>query len=573
MKLTIRAKLFLAFGLIIVFLIAVGAFSSVSLNTMNENSKQTTVGWVSGVEMAGAMDTALSDYRIKEYRHATAESVTDKEEAKKAMDELKDKFLNLLNEYEKTIVLQEDKKLLDEMVAKWEAYVKVNEKVIKLSNELKSDEAINTILSEGAEKFNDVNGQAAKLVAFNKEQIKLSTDENEATYKRTSIFLIVGILAAVVISLITALFISNNLAKRIKFVTEVMNKTGDFDLVYDDHAQQQINKFKSKDEVSIMIEALVKMRLKLRELVKVIKGASSNVGINTNSLSISVEETAKTIEGVATATDELAQAATSLAKNVEDGVSETDKLANEIGLIVQGSDLIGDLVQDTFKINKTGITHMNKLKDSVTENSEVSGKVSNQVEALEKKSQAIGNITNTIKSITDQINLLALNAAIEAARAGEQGRGFAVVAEEIRKLATETATSAKDIDNIVREVREEINVTKLQINEAKSVVNNTSIASIEAKLAFEDIDKSISEITKQFDDFIIRIKNMNINKDNVVNTLSGMSAIAEESASTTEEISASVQEQSAVVEQIAQSANELKNIVQELDNEVNKFKI
>lgn len=573
MKLTIRAKLFLAFGLIIVFLIAVGVFSSVSLNTMNENSKQTTVVWVSGVEMAGAMDTALSDYRIKEYRHATAESVTDKEEAKKAMDELKDKFLNLLNEYEKTIVLQEDKKLLDEMVAKWEAYVKVNEKVIKLSNELKSDEAINTILSEGAEKFNDVNGQAAKLVAFNKEQIKLSTDENEATYKRTSIFLIVGILAAVVISLITALFISNNLAKRIKFVTEVMNKIGDFDLVYDDHAQQQINKFKSKDEVSIMIEALVKMRLKLRELVKVIKGASSNVGINTNSLSISVEETAKTIEGVATATDELAQAATSLAKNVEDGVSETDKLANEIGLIVQGSDLIGNLVQDTFKINKTGITHMNKLKDSVTENSEVSGKVSNQVEALEKKSQAIGNITNTIKSITDQINLLALNAAIEAARAGEQGRGFAVVAEEIRKLATETATSAKDIDNIVREVREEINVTKLQINEAKSVVNNTSIASIEAKLAFEDIDKSISEINKQFDDFIVRIKNMNMNKDNVVNTLSGMSAISEESASTTEEISASVQEQSAVVEQIAQSANELKNIVQELDNEVNKFKI
>lgn len=573
MKLTIRAKLFLAFGLIIVFLIAVGVFSSVSLNTMNENSKQTTVVWVSGVEMAGAMDTALSDYRIKEYRHATAESVTDKEEAKKAMDELKDKFLNLLNEYEKTIVLQEDKKLLDEMVAKWEAYVKVNEKVIKLSNELKSDEAINTILSEDAEKFNDVNGQAAKLVAFNKEQIKLSTDENEATYKRTSIFLIVGILAAVVISLITALFISNNLAKRIKFVTEVMNKIGDFDLVYDDHAQQQINKFKSKDEVSIMIEALVKMRLKLRELVKVIKGASSNVGINTNSLSISVEETAKTIEGVATATDELAQAATSLAKNVEDGVSETDKLANEIGLIVQGSDLIGDLVQDTFKINKTGITHMNKLKDSVTENSEVAGKVSNQVEALEKKSQAIGNITNTIKSITDQINLLALNAAIEAARAGEQGRGFAVVAEEIRKLATETATSAKDIDNIVREVREEINVTKLQINEAKSVVNNTSIASIEAKLAFEDIDKSISEINKQFDDFIVRIKNMNMNKDNVVNTLSGMSAISEESASTTEEISASVQEQSAVVEQIAQSAIELKNIVQELDNEVNKFKI
>ena len=64
------------------------------------------------------------------------------------------------------------------------------------------------------------------------------------------------------------------------------------------------------------------------------------------------------------------------------------------------------------------------------------------------------DIVTFINDVASQTNLLGLNAAIEAARVGEMGKGFGVVAGEVRKLAIHSADSAKQINDVLKTIKD-----------------------------------------------------------------------------------------------------------------------
>jgi PAS domain-containing protein len=110
--------------------------------------------------------------------------------------------------------------------------------------------------------------------------------------------------------------------------------------------------------------------------------------------------------------------------NVETAAGAADEMSGSIAQISQQLSRTTDVVRTT--VSEAKLTN-------------------EQISALAKVTQNIGDVVQLIRDVAGQTNLLALNATIEAARAGEAGRGFAVVASEVKSLAVQTASATEEI--------------------------------------------------------------------------------------------------------------------------------
>lgn len=118
------------------------------------------------------------------------------------------------------------------------------------------------------------------------------------------------------------------------------------------------------------------------------------------------------------------------------------------------------------------------------------------VERLGESCRKANEFLRTIGSIAEQTKLLALNASIEAARAGEAGRGFQVVAGEVRELAAQTEGATAKIVALIHAIQRESGQTVESIDEIHGVIRQVRDLSTQIAAAVEEQSTATSDLSR-----------------------------------------------------------------------------
>jgi len=294
------------------------------------------------------------------------------------------------------------------------------------------------------------------------------------------------------------------------------------------------------DEVGQLQTAITSLQARLRTVIGRFDDAAGRLKRMATQTRTSAAQTStdlahqqSEITMVVTAVDEMTATVQSIARNAAEAASAADRATRAAG---KGKHAVG----------QTSIA-IDDLAHEVENAAQVIGK-------LEQESKGIDVVVNVIRDIADQTNLLALNAAIEAARAGERGRGFAVVAEEVRKLASTTQGSTREIQQIVERLQK-------GAREATAVMEKGRRQAQVSVQQAEICNETLSEITQV-------IKDMNVQ---VASAVEEQSCVTQEIMRNIENINQKTGTIATEADRTSEASQQALALAMDLENLMNRF--
>jgi len=382
-----------------------------------------------------------------------------------------------------------------------------------------------------------------------------------STYIMIAILMISILLAAV-----TAVYIARGIVNPLQKVVETVETIAKGDLSQEVTVEGVL-------EVNQLVRGINHMTTSLRKIIIHASSVAESVAASAEELTASATEVGRASEEVAHTIQEMSHGATlqthlsdesmDVMSDMNRCIADTAQAACDVAEVTKKSE---QSAGDGIKQVDHAVDLMNHIQDDVSQTSKM-------IDVLGQKSRQIGQIVELITNIAGQTNLLALNAAIEAARAGEQGRGFAVVADEVRKLAEQSQTAAKEIAEIIGAIQSETHQAVKSMDENSKGVTEGVKAVIASKVAFERIYLDVENIGQKVETIVSLVstqQNGSMQLEKAIKTIAGA---AKTNSDSSQEVAAASEEQNASVQEIVTAVSCLATMASELQEVVSKFKV
>jgi len=260
-------------------------------------------------------------------------------------------------------------------------------------------------------------------------------------------------------------------------------------------------------------------RVRFNSIVSQLKDSSRALQHIASGIMTGAEQTKDISQEVAASIQQWSDGSTNQLENNTKSLAELNQLTQAAESMQQYTKQLSDQMDQVDSSVTNGQSSIDQTMEQIKQVSLMSTGIQSEIHLFKNKMNEIGNFVSSIRQISDQTNLLALNASIEAARAGEAGKGFAVVAEEVRKLASQSEATTKQIDQVVQDIDSKTATISEMVDKELREVADSELKMEETNRSFNTIKHSVTLVEQHVKSLTVVSNTLRSQEDMIRTTL------------------------------------------------------
>ncbi len=327
------------------------------------------------------------------------------------------------------------------------------------------------------------------------------------------------------------------------------------------------------DELGLLEVSFNHMLEQIGRTIGEVQREADEVAAFADVLADAAERMLASSRGVASTAADLAQEMSAQRERADGGHRDSTAAAGEAESLQSRAEAVADDARRLVEAAELGRDRVGRASETLLAIGEDVRATARTVHELSGISDRIGAFARGIARIARQTHLLALNAAIEAARAEEHGHGFAVVADQVRALAGEAARSAREVVELIPEVRAGIDGAGRAMAAGEEKVRDVGVIAGEAQTALDDLHRGVAQVATVIADTAAVSRAEAERMATIAGNMSEMAAVSARSSAGADSAAAAMAEQISAMGALNDASKQLAQLAERLRTSIGQFSV